>query len=232
MRGHFACQATTSPALSHCARLADADRLRPLLRPGVRIAIIGAGYIGLEVAASARALGADVVVIEREARVLARVASDPAVGLLPAPSRGRRCAHHAERRGGGVRRRRRPRSLRCACRMAAPIPCDAVLIGIGAAPNDALARAAGLACDNGIVVDLAARTVGSPPSTRSATARIGRCRCITGPAAWRACRTRWNRRSRPPPICAADRLPRSGGAVVLVRSVRGSAADRRACRST
>ena len=38
------------------------------------------------------------------------------------------------------------------------IPCDAVLIGIGAAPNDALARAAGLACDNGIVVDLAART--------------------------------------------------------------------------
>ena len=38
------------------------------------------------------------------------------------------------------------------------VPCDAVLIGVGAAPNDALARAAGLACDNGIVVDLAART--------------------------------------------------------------------------
>ena len=38
------------------------------------------------------------------------------------------------------------------------IPCDAVLVGIGAAPNDALARAAGLACTNGIVVDPAART--------------------------------------------------------------------------
>ena len=57
--------------------LADADRLRTLPRPGARIAIIGAGYIGLEVAASARILGADVVVIEREPRVLARVASIP-----------------------------------------------------------------------------------------------------------------------------------------------------------
>ena len=57
--------------------LADADRLRTLLCPGARIVIIGAGYIGLEVAASARMLGADVVVIEREPRVLARVASPP-----------------------------------------------------------------------------------------------------------------------------------------------------------
>ena len=53
----------------------DANALKPALHPGARIAIIGGGYIGLEVAASARLLGADVVVIEREARVLARVAS-------------------------------------------------------------------------------------------------------------------------------------------------------------
>lgn len=57
--------------------IADADRLKDLLSPGVRLAIVGAGYIGLEIAASARSLGADVVVIEREARVLPRVASEP-----------------------------------------------------------------------------------------------------------------------------------------------------------
>ena len=57
--------------------MADATALRTVLRPGSHIAIIGAGYIGLEVAASARQLGADVVVVEREARVLARVASPP-----------------------------------------------------------------------------------------------------------------------------------------------------------
>ena len=45
-----------------------------------------------------------------------------------------------------------------------------------------------------------------PPSTRSATAPGGRCRCITGPVASRACRMRWSRRSRPPPTCAAARL--------------------------
>jgi len=137
--------------------LADADRLRPLLHPGARIAIIGAGYIGFEVAASARMLGADVVVIEREARVLPRVASIPlsdffqrrhaATGvriILDAAieafegAAGRVTAVHLA--DGGT------------------VPCDAVLIGIGAAPNEALARGAGLACDNGIVVDLAART--------------------------------------------------------------------------
>jgi 3-phenylpropionate/trans-cinnamate dioxygenase ferredoxin reductase subunit len=38
------------------------------------------------------------------------------------------------------------------------LPCDIVLVGVGAAPDDSLARAAGLACDDGVVVDLAART--------------------------------------------------------------------------
>jgi 3-phenylpropionate/trans-cinnamate dioxygenase ferredoxin reductase subunit len=53
---------------------ADASRLRACLTPGGRIAIVGGGYIGLEVAASARKLGVEAVVIEREARLLARVA--------------------------------------------------------------------------------------------------------------------------------------------------------------
>ncbi len=137
--------------------LADADRLRPLLRPKARIAIVGAGYIGLEVAASARSLGADVVVIERESRVLARVASIPlsdhfqrrhaAAGVCIILNAA---VESFEGTGGRVA------EVRLSDGTA--LPCDAVLIGVGAAPNDLLARAAGLACDNGIVVDLAART--------------------------------------------------------------------------
>ena len=53
---------------------ADADQLKAALRPGAKLAVVGGGYIGLEAAASARALGAEVTIIERESRVLARVA--------------------------------------------------------------------------------------------------------------------------------------------------------------
>jgi 3-phenylpropionate/trans-cinnamate dioxygenase ferredoxin reductase subunit len=138
--------------------LADADRLRPILRPGACIAIVGAGYIGLEVAASARALGADVVVIEQAARVLARVASSPLSDFFQRrhAASGVRIMLNAmveafDGANGQV----------AAVRLSdgGAIPCHAVLVGIGAAPNDALARTAGLACADGIVVDLAARTL-------------------------------------------------------------------------
>ena len=135
----------------------DADRLRAVLRPGARIAIIGAGYIGLEVAASARMLGVDVVVIEREARVLARVASIPLSDFFHQrhTAAGLRIMLNAvveafEGSAGHVTTVRLSDGIR--------IPCDAVLIGIGAAPNDALARTAGLEWANGIIVDLATRT--------------------------------------------------------------------------
>src|SRR5581483_1247676 len=53
---------------------ADAELLKATIGPGKRLAVVGGGYIGLEVAASGRALGADVAVLEREERLLARVA--------------------------------------------------------------------------------------------------------------------------------------------------------------
>jgi 3-phenylpropionate/trans-cinnamate dioxygenase ferredoxin reductase component len=137
--------------------LADADRLRHLLRAGARIAIIGAGYIGLEVAASARQLGAEVVVIEREERVLARVASVPLSDFF---QRRHMAAGVCFMLDAGVEAFEGDGGRVLAVRLTdgATVPCDAVLVGIGAAPNDALARAAGLACDDGIVVDLAACT--------------------------------------------------------------------------
>ena len=55
---------------------ADAELLKATVGPGKRLAVVGGGYIGLEVAASGRTLGAEVVVLEREPRLLARVACE------------------------------------------------------------------------------------------------------------------------------------------------------------
>ena len=137
---------------------ADADRIKAALQPGLRLAIIGGGYIGLEVAASARALGVGVSVIERETRLLARVAS-------PELSRFYERVHRAKgveillganvaaldgEAGGVVTGVRLADGRR--------IACDAVLVGVGAVANDDIARAAGLDCNDGIIVDAAART--------------------------------------------------------------------------
>lgn len=136
---------------------ADADALAAVLGPGRRLAIIGGGYIGLEVAASARALGADVVVIEREARVLARVAGTQLSAFLEAHHRAQGvevltgAAVEAIEGEAGAARGVRLKDGRL-------IGCDAVLVGIGAVPEDRLAVAAGLDCGGGITVDLAART--------------------------------------------------------------------------
>ncbi len=136
---------------------ADADLLQAALKPGARLAVIGGGYIGLEAAASARALGAEVTIIERESRVLARVAcpilSDffqsyhRAQGVVITVDAQVAALEGPDGRVSGVR-----------LGDGRLIPCDVALVGVGAVANDELARDAGLACDGGIVVDLAART--------------------------------------------------------------------------
>ena len=137
--------------------VADADRLKAVLGPGKTLAIIGGGYIGLEAAASARALGAEVYLIEREPRLLARVASAGLSAFFQGfhQAKGVRFALNA-----GVTELIGKAGRVTAIRLSsgASIPCDAALIGVGAVANDELARACGLACDDGIEVDLAART--------------------------------------------------------------------------
>ena len=136
---------------------ADADQLKAALGPGKKLAVVGGGYIGLEAAASAMALGATATVIEREARVLARVASE-------ALSEAYQIAH-----------RKRGVTIELGAQVAALegvdghvtgvrlgdgrlVTCDVALVGVGAMANVELARDAGIACDQGIIVDLAART--------------------------------------------------------------------------
>jgi 3-phenylpropionate/trans-cinnamate dioxygenase ferredoxin reductase subunit len=140
------------PELIELRTLHDAERLKAALGPGKRLAVVGGGYVGLEAAASARALGAEVVVIERMDRVLQRVASEPLSAFFT--------AHH---RQNGVEIRTgvevtgfEAEGVRLAD--SELIAADAVLVGVGAMACDALARTAGLLCENGVVVDETART--------------------------------------------------------------------------
>ncbi|OOL32685.1 ferredoxin reductase [Rhodococcus rhodochrous] len=139
--------------------LGDARALRKWVAEGRTLAIIGGGYIGLEVAAVVRSAGADAVVLEREDRVLARVASPELSTILTA-------RHTAQgtvvRTGVGVvgLEGTEGQVQRVVLDDGETIDCAAALIGIGALPCDELAAA----CDlergpaGGIVVDEFART--------------------------------------------------------------------------
>ena len=136
---------------------ADAEELKAALRPGRRLAVIGGGYIGLEAAASARALGAEAVVIEREPRILARVACEVLSTFFTEYHRARGVDFEVaafvealEGRDGHVSGVRLENGR--------VIACDVTLVGVGAPPNDEIAQAAGLACNGGVVVDIHART--------------------------------------------------------------------------
>ena len=136
---------------------ADADRLKAALHPGARLAVIGGGYIGLEAAASARALGAEAIIIERESRVLARVACPILSDFFQAFHRAQGVTIEVDAQVAALDGSRgRVTGVRLGD--GRTIPCDAALVGVGAVANDELARDAGLTCQNGIVVDLAART--------------------------------------------------------------------------
>ena len=136
---------------------ADAEILKAALGPGQTIAIVGGGYIGLEAAASSRALGAEVVVLEREPRLLARVACETLSTFFQTyhEKHGVRFELGAsvvgfEGRDGHV----------TGVKLAdgRTVACSYALIGVGATPNDELARESGLEVARGIVVDLEART--------------------------------------------------------------------------
>ncbi|MGR8921670.1 MAG: NAD(P)/FAD-dependent oxidoreductase [Gammaproteobacteria bacterium] len=150
------CPGSDHAEVYYVRTLADGERLRARLGAARRIAVVGGGFIGLEVAAMARGMGLEVVVIEALERLMARAVSAQVSAFYADYHRDQgvdlRLGEGVEgfddaddglvvRLGGGD-------SLRV----------DAVVVGIGVVPNDELARASGLACDNGIVVDEFAAT--------------------------------------------------------------------------
>jgi NAD(P)H-nitrite reductase large subunit len=130
---------------------ADADRLRAALRPGARLLVVGAGLIGAEVAATARGLGTDVVLVDQLDPPLTA-----AVGRATA-----RWLHDQHREAGIETLATTLESLQeTPSGIAAQLTgeedareFDAVLIGVGMVPETALAAAAGLGVDRGVLVD-------------------------------------------------------------------------------
>jgi 3-phenylpropionate/trans-cinnamate dioxygenase ferredoxin reductase subunit len=136
---------------------ADAEALKGALGPGKRLAVVGGGYVGLEAAASARALGGHVMIIEREPRVLARVACETLSTFFQDYHGARGVAFELN---AGVAGFDGENGHVTGVRLAdgRVVACDVALVGVGAIPNEELARDAGLHCTNGVVVDIEART--------------------------------------------------------------------------
>ncbi len=137
--------------------LADADAMAPHLVAGRRLLVVGGGYIGLEAAAVAAAKGLQVTLIEAAPRILQRVAA-------PATADHFRALHRSQgvdiREGVTLHRLLADggRVSGAELQDGQRIDADVVLVGIGVHPNVELAEAAGLAVDNGIVVDEFCRT--------------------------------------------------------------------------
>ncbi len=144
------------PRVHRLRDAADAERLRAACAEARSMVIVGAGFVGLEVAASARGLGLEVAVVEAADRPVAR-------GVPADVSDRLRRLHEAKGVSfafGRMVRRIEPGEggARVVLDDGAHLDADVVVVGIGATPNDALARAIGLACDDGIVVDADCRT--------------------------------------------------------------------------
>ena len=143
--------------------VADTRRLRAELTAGKRVGVIGGGFIGLEVAASARTLGCHVTLIEPAPRLLQR--------SMPAVVGDAIQALHTDR-GVDLRLATSASALRMQADgtigidISGPsresrqtVSVDIVVVGIGVVPNVELAAEAGLTVDNGIVVDDHCRTI-------------------------------------------------------------------------
>jgi 3-phenylpropionate/trans-cinnamate dioxygenase ferredoxin reductase subunit len=138
--------------------VADAEKLRAALRPGKRLAVVGGGYVGLEAAASARALGCEAVVIEREPRVLARVAGPELSGFFQAYHQARGVVFITSAGVDGFTDDGHGHVGGVQLGDGRVVSCDAALVGVGGSACHELAAGAGLACEGGVVVDEQART--------------------------------------------------------------------------
>jgi len=122
-----------------------------------RITVIGGGFIGLEMASVARKLGKEVVVLEAEDRLMARVVAPPVSDYFFALHRQKdvdiRLNAKAQAFSGSE-----GRVTHVTLQDGERLETDLIVLGVGIVPNAELAEAAGLACDRGIVVDACGRT--------------------------------------------------------------------------
>ena len=130
----------------------DSEALRSALLEKPRVVIIGGGWIGLEVAAAARTLGAPVTVVEPQAHPLLRVMGAAVGGMFADLHR----EHDVDLRLGVAVQALKPGQVLLSSGDA--LPADLVVVAVGVAPRVGLAEQAGLKVDNGILVDAQLRT--------------------------------------------------------------------------
>jgi 3-phenylpropionate/trans-cinnamate dioxygenase ferredoxin reductase subunit len=132
--------------------LADSDRIGAILRPDARLVIVGAGWIGLEVAAAARERGASVTVVETATLPLQRVLGDRLAAAFADLHR----EHGVDFRFGA--KVQDLTAHRVGLADGTTVDADAVLVAVGVRPNTELAERADLDVDNGVLVDSRLRT--------------------------------------------------------------------------
>ena len=153
---HLNIPGADSPEVHYLRTMADVDGIKSSLVKGAKLLIVGAGYIGLEVAASAVKQGIDVTVLESMDRVLARV-TGPEISDFYQQLHARNgvsiklnsvLTEFVNDNGG----------RHALMANGEKISFDHAIIGIGVVPNSEIAEQAGLECDNGICVDEFTRT--------------------------------------------------------------------------
>lgn len=150
------CPGADHPRLHYLRSVADVERLREHFLPQARLIIIGAGYIGLEVAAIAAKLGLNVRVLEAAPRVLSRVTGAEVSAFFTRVHTRAGVEIHCDT--GVTAIEGAPDAPRVHTAAGDVMEADLVLAGIGLLPNIELAQSAGVACDNGILVDELGRT--------------------------------------------------------------------------
>ena len=150
------CPGAELPGVHYLRGLADVTPIQAGFKPGARVVIIGGGYIGLETAATCRKMGCAITVLEMADRVMNRVVAPCVSQYFAAEHRTQGVNILCDMRV--VRLEGQGRVERVVCADGSSHAADLVIVGVGAVATTRLASDAGLACDNGIVVDQYCRT--------------------------------------------------------------------------
>lgn len=145
------CPGSELPGIHYLRNIADVSAIQSGLKAGARVVIIGGGYIGLEVAATARKMGCLVSVLEMADRVMNRVVASNVSEYFSHEHRTQGVKIVCNTRV--VRLEGLHRAERVVCADGTLHEADLLVVGVGATANVQLAGEAGLHCDNGIVVD-------------------------------------------------------------------------------
>jgi len=151
----LSCPGATLTGVHYLRDIADVDGLQHVFKAGARIAIVGGGYIGLEVAAVGAKRGLDVTVFEAADRLMARAVSQTVSEFFAREHVAAGVKLNLNTSVEAFEGKEKIGAIRAG---ENAYEADLVLVGIGVVPNDMLARESGLPCQDGIIVDRNAMT--------------------------------------------------------------------------